>query len=153
MWSWGTFTTNGPTPFLFEPPPTEVVGLGNIVALAAGDDHALALTNMGTLFTFGDGEYGKLGSGSLHSSKTPLELWDLPPLQKISATPLSSYALTVDGKLYRWGSLDPAKLDSENPSTFFSLPTPTDLDDPTLLPYLFPPPGIQTQSLTDFKIA
>jgi alpha-tubulin suppressor-like RCC1 family protein len=46
--------------------PREVLGAleGEIVAgVAAGDEHTVALTTGGGLFTFGYGEYGRLGHG------------------------------------------------------------------------------------------
>ena len=46
--------------------PKRVAALANerVVSVAAGDCHSLALTAEGTLFSFGRGEYGRLGHGN-----------------------------------------------------------------------------------------
>jgi alpha-tubulin suppressor-like RCC1 family protein len=108
VWAWGYngdgelgLGTSSATP---SPTPAQVPGLSNIVAIAAGDMHALALRNDGLVFAWGDNTYGELGRGS--ASATPLavgEVGSLTGITAISAGPFRSVALRNDGTIWAWG--------------------------------------------------
>ena len=47
--------------------PVQVQGLSSVVAIAAGNDHSLALKSDGTVWAWGNNSYGQLGVGSTTS--------------------------------------------------------------------------------------
>ncbi|MGH9306998.1 MAG: hypothetical protein ACRD0I_08990, partial [Acidimicrobiales bacterium] len=57
--------------------PTKVSGLSNIVAIAGGGLHALALDGSGSVFAWGDNSDGQLGNGSLTDSHVPVRVSNL----------------------------------------------------------------------------
>ncbi|XP_051786021.1 probable E3 ubiquitin-protein ligase HERC1 isoform X2 [Erpetoichthys calabaricus] len=77
------------------------------------DGHTLAVTSEGEVFSWGDGDYGKLGHGNSATQKYP-KLIQGPLLGKIvvcvSAGYRHSAAVTNDGELYTWGEGDFGRL-------------------------------------------
>ncbi|KAK5649906.1 hypothetical protein RI129_000935 [Pyrocoelia pectoralis] len=77
------------------------------------DGHTLALTDDGMVYSWGDGDYGKLGHGSSSTHKQP-KLIGGPFLGKtiksIHAGYRHSAAVTDDGELYTWGEGDHGRL-------------------------------------------
>ena len=117
----GTFYTNSP---YGSSTPVEASGLSDVVAVAAGFEHSLALKSDGTVWAWGYGEYGQLGDGSFYTnstigSATPVEVSGLSgvvavagggahslAVSRLSVTGLSpatallngpAFALTVNG--------------------------------------------------------
>ncbi|XP_074474894.1 putative E3 ubiquitin-protein ligase HERC1 isoform X1 [Sebastes fasciatus] len=77
------------------------------------DGHTLAITVEGELFSWGDGEYGKLGHGNSATQKYP-KIIQGPLFGKVvvcvSAGYRHSAAVTNDGELYTWGEGDFGRL-------------------------------------------
>ena len=75
------------------------------VAVAAGDDHSLALGSNGTLYAWGYNGYGQLGNGTATNEDTPVTV-TFPAgvsVTAISAGTNFSLALGSDGNVYAWG--------------------------------------------------
>ena len=75
------------------------------VAVAAGDDHSLALGSNGTLYAWGYNGYGQLGNGTKTNEDTPVTV-TLPSGVKATAIDAGtdfSLALGSDGNVYAWG--------------------------------------------------
>ncbi|KAM6980533.1 putative E3 ubiquitin-protein ligase HERC1 [Aplochiton taeniatus] len=77
------------------------------------DGHTLAFTTEGEVFSWGDGDYGKLGHGNSSTQKYPKLIQG--PLQGkvvvcVSAGYRHSSAVTEDGELYTWGEGDFGRL-------------------------------------------
>lgn len=76
---------------------------------SSGDEssgaHTLALTDTGEVWSWGDGEHGKLGSGRNENVRAPRKLNDLSDVEvcKVFCSEFYSFALTVDARLYAWG--------------------------------------------------
>jgi hypothetical protein len=70
-------------------------GLTNVIAVAAGQDHSLALRADGIVVAWGDDTFGE--------ATVPA---DLPPVTAIAAGGNHSLALTVDGQVVGWGQND-----------------------------------------------
>jgi alpha-tubulin suppressor-like RCC1 family protein len=51
--------------------PQQVTGLAGVVDLAGGEEHSLAVTADGSVWTWGSDEYGQLGNGGTSSSNRP----------------------------------------------------------------------------------
>jgi len=101
----GTPTAN-PTPREISLPGATA----RVTQLAAGEDHTLALTAAGELYTFGSNRYGQLGraanSGASLPNSTP-ERTGLPGIQgtavQVAAGHEQSLALSSTGQLYSFG--------------------------------------------------
>ena len=95
--------------------------------IAVGNNHAIALTKDGEIYTWGLNTNGQLGQGNTKNSNIPQKVEipestalvqvvkDIPV--KIIANNNVSYAITQDGKVYAWGegyTLTPTLLEIEN---------------------------------------
>ena len=86
--------------------PTLVTSLQNIGQVSCGLNHTLALSADGNrVYSFGDGDYGKLGLGSLTGHQTPQEIVALRNfgLKSIHAGHQWSAFLTKSGRVYVCG--------------------------------------------------
>jgi len=85
--------------------PMTVTTLGsvNVVSLAAGAAHSVALAKNGTVYSWGTNGYGQLGSGDTGNSAVALQVPDLTGVTSISAGGSHSLALTRDGRVHAWG--------------------------------------------------
>ncbi|XP_009708889.1 PREDICTED: probable E3 ubiquitin-protein ligase HERC3, partial [Cariama cristata] len=82
------------------------LGNPNIVQIACGDQHAMALSRGGTLFTWGQNAHGQLGVGSqttLVPQPQPVERLKGIPLAQIAAGGAHSVAVSLSGAVYSWG--------------------------------------------------
>lgn len=86
--------------------PAQVLNLPtNIVALAAGHAHTLALDSNGTVWTWGGNFYGQLGIGTIDNDNHPYPaaLPGLAGVVAIAGGYDSAYALKADGSVWAWG--------------------------------------------------
>ncbi|NLD49087.1 MAG: hypothetical protein GX660_18160, partial [Clostridiaceae bacterium] len=81
------------------------LGLENIRSVSAGYDHALALSNTGKVYAWGDNQYGQLGNELTSKADQPVVIEDLQNIKSISAGQKFSAALTNDGSVMVWGNL------------------------------------------------
>jgi alpha-tubulin suppressor-like RCC1 family protein len=77
--------------------------LSNVVSIASGEYHNLALKQDGTVWTWGYNEWGQLGSGAYYSSDRPIQVKGLTGVIAISAGGGHSLALKSDGTVWAWG--------------------------------------------------
>jgi len=84
--------------------PVQVRPLGRMTALAAGGFSAYALGRDGTVWAWGDNDFGELGArlGVLWSG-TPLKVQGLGEATALAAGTSDAYALTRDGTVWAWG--------------------------------------------------
>ena len=75
------------------------------VACGSGDSQTLCVTNSGIVFSWGDGDYGKLGRGGSDGSKIPKIVDKLldQNVVKVFCGGQFSAALTAHGEVYTWG--------------------------------------------------
>jgi len=95
------------------PEPLIVPNLVDIVDVAAGRDHVLALTSSGGLYVWGLGSSGQLGDGSagiLASKSQPVPLVMPDRAVALDARGNTSYVVLADGKLLGWGQNSLAQL-------------------------------------------
>ena len=74
-----------------------------IVAIAAGEDHSLALNQDGTVWAFGKNDSGQLGDGTRIGRTTPVMIPGLTGVTKISAAIWHSTVLKQDGTVWAFG--------------------------------------------------
>jgi alpha-tubulin suppressor-like RCC1 family protein len=77
--------------------------LSKVTAVAAGDEHSLALLANGTVLAWGDGQQGQLGDGGTASSAVPVAVKGLTGVKAIAAGGLFSLALLKNGTVMAWG--------------------------------------------------
>ncbi len=96
----------------------EVVALGtDVVELTAGLHYTCARKAGGSLWCWGDNDYGRLGYGTLNDSSTPIHVSTLGyDVAQVSAEPEHICAVKTDGTVWCWGSdkYDSLGVDSES---------------------------------------
>jgi alpha-tubulin suppressor-like RCC1 family protein len=114
VWSWGDGHLGqlgeGNLGFILNP-PAQVMGLANVIAIAAGDYHTLAVKSDGTVWTWGLNTSGQLGNSSATNSCTlPLQCSDVPVqvsgltgVLAVAGGANHSLALKSDGTIWAWG--------------------------------------------------
>lgn len=117
VWAWGsnahrTLGTN--VSGAYSTLPVRVAGLSNVVAIAAGAQHGLAVSvaagGFREVYAWGQHAVGQLGIGQEHcqglicSTPVPHRVPDLPSVATVAAGHLSSYALGTNGSVWAWGS-------------------------------------------------
>lgn len=111
VWAWGynaygqlgnNTTTNSSTPVqVLGPGGTGV--LGNVMAIAAGHYHALALKSDGTVWAWGRNTEGELGDNTTTNRRTPVQVQGAADVIAVAAHALESLALKSDGTVWAWG--------------------------------------------------
>lgn len=89
--------------------PTVVSALSGLqvikVACGSGDPHTLCVTSDGKVYSWGWGDFGKLGRGGFDACKVPKLIEKLQNVEIVDVYcgDQFSLALSKDGKLYSWG--------------------------------------------------
>ena len=85
--------------------PVSALSNYQVIDIACGESHSLALTDKGEVYTWGGGQLGQLGHGDCLRQSLPLKVANLEEkIVAISGGKRHSAALTGEGKLYTWGS-------------------------------------------------
>ncbi|KAG5361742.1 Protein pim1 [Yarrowia sp. C11] len=107
VWAWGSFRNSQGTmgfsdKVKIQDRPAKIEELSNVAAIAAGRDHVLALTQWGTVHTWGDAENFRLGWKSNRSTLSPREL-GLKNIVAVGAGEFHSFAIDTSGRVLAWG--------------------------------------------------
>jgi alpha-tubulin suppressor-like RCC1 family protein len=94
--------------------PAAVPGLTGVTAVAAGEEHSLALLSNGTVLAWGDNHEGQLGDGTTDTSAVPVQVEGLTGVTAIAAGSLFSLALLSNGTVMAWGKGDTGQLGDGN---------------------------------------
>jgi alpha-tubulin suppressor-like RCC1 family protein len=96
---------NDPMILFNEFAPVAVVGASDIVAVAAGNAHSLALKADGTMLAWGNDAGGQLGNdATLEDKAAPVAVSGATGIIAISAGYFYSLALKSDGTMLAWGN-------------------------------------------------
>ncbi|MDX9982104.1 MAG: hypothetical protein RBU25_18930, partial [Lentisphaeria bacterium] len=114
VWSWGDPRGGqlGRVPSEEEPAgiPAPVPGLADIVKIAAGSSHALALTHGGQLYAWGTNQFGQLGTGNYANAATPVPVATPALVLDVAAGPFYSLIHLADDT-YCWMGMTPGAPD------------------------------------------
>lgn len=80
-----------------------VPGISQVVGIAVGIQHVLALTSDGSVWAWGDGESGQIGDGSTSGRTSPVRVPGVSGVAQIQAGGTNSYVRTSDGTVWAWG--------------------------------------------------
>ncbi len=97
----------------YDATPTVVEGLSGVSAVAAGQEHTLALLSNGTVMSWGNNERGQLGAGNTHTSDTPVAVKGVSTAVAIAANRNFSMALLSNGTVVSWGDDERGQLGNE----------------------------------------
>jgi len=108
LWAWGKNTygqLGDGTTIDSNTPVQESTHASNWVTVSAGYDHTVAIKTDGSLWTWGDNSYGKLGLGDTTiNSNTPVqESTHASNWVTVSARGSHTAAIKTDGSLWTWG--------------------------------------------------
>jgi T5SS/PEP-CTERM-associated repeat protein len=106
VWTWGNnFNGQLGDGYVYEysTTPVQAVGLTNVVALAAGQYHSVALDMDGTVWTWGNNDNGALGIGPSTNRMVATQVPGLTDVKAIAAGVHTTFALKRDGTLWAWG--------------------------------------------------
>ncbi len=89
--------------------------------LSAGARHSIAITEDGTLFTWGNNEMGQLGIGSESTSElSPKQANTTVKFKQVAAGFYCSMAISKEGMLYGWGQNNVGQLTNGNREDVFT---------------------------------
>lgn len=107
VWSWGRNEFfelgRGLANPANQPTPQQIPGLVDVVSIACGFGHALALLRDGSVRAWGNNSNGQLGDGTRVSRASPVAVAGLTDVVALAAGLEGSYALRRDGTLWMWG--------------------------------------------------
>jgi alpha-tubulin suppressor-like RCC1 family protein len=118
VWAWGEggsgrlgigplpiikFRTHTPAAMRYVPFPVKIPGLADVIAVAAGFDHSLALRRDGTVWAWGANGNGQLGDGTTMGRSVPAPVPGLGRVVAIDASYRHSVAVLDDGRVLAWG--------------------------------------------------
>lgn len=116
--------------------PVKVTGLANIIDIAAGNKHAVALRKDGTVWAWGTRDDGALGGGDAKSAgglrvlsaMAPVPVPGLEGITQIAVDGTHSLALARDGHVMSWGTNNYGELGIGTRSTGWTPAAVTGLD-------------------------
>lgn len=92
-----------PAKGMLKPKLSSPVMPANIISIAAGCSHSAMVKADGTLWTWGNNEYGQLADGTTQNHNRPKRIGD--GFKRVSIDDHYTLALKNDGDLMRWGAI------------------------------------------------
>jgi len=109
VWSWGVGAYcslgHGDQQRQLLPKKVEAFAGRRAVTVSAGDLHSLAITADGSVWSWGDGAFGKLGHGDYQNQLLPKKVEGFAGRRvvAVAAGDIHSLAVTADDAVYAWG--------------------------------------------------
>jgi hypothetical protein len=115
-WGWNVYGQLGDGTTVDRLAPVQVSGAGpgsNVVAIAKGVDHGMAVKRDGTILTWGSNQFGQLGDGTAVWRQSPVVVSGSGPgsdYVAIGAGHYHSFGVKRDGTLWSWGDNSESQL-------------------------------------------
>lgn len=107
VWGWGRNDFgqlgNGATSPATNPLPVQVHNLAGASAVSAGGYFSMARRSDGTVWAWGNNQYGQLGDGTTQLRSTPVQVSGLSGVTAIASACDTGVALKSDGTVWAWG--------------------------------------------------
>ncbi len=115
VWAWGDDyygqLGDGIQPYVpYITTAVQLNGLSGITAIAGGYSHGLALKKDGTVWAWGNNDYGQLGDGTEIDRATAVQVSGLSGITAIAGGYSHSLALKNDGTVWAWGNNENGQL-------------------------------------------
>ena len=83
-----------------------MTGVGDAVAVAAGERHSVVVTATGQVWAWGDNSAGQIGDGTNETRETPVMVPGLSDIVSVTSEAIASHTLALagDGTVWSWGS-------------------------------------------------
>jgi uncharacterized repeat protein (TIGR01451 family) len=108
VWAWGANVSGqlgDGTHFNTRSTPAPVIGISNISSVVAGGGHTVALKPNGTVWVWGNNDFGQLGLGVQSGDQlTPIQVPSLSGVIAIAAGANFTFALKSDGTVWACGN-------------------------------------------------
>ena len=107
IWAWGDnqYGQLGDGTIIDKPiTPVQITGLTNVISIAGGQRHSMALRSDGTVWTWGWNGLGQLGNNTLIDELTPIQVPGLDSVVEISAGTHHCIAKRSDSTIWVWGN-------------------------------------------------
>ncbi len=101
----------------------KISGLNNIVEIASGDSHNLALRADGTVYSLGYNGYGQCGTGNTTNINEAVAIENLQKIESVKAAGDTSYLLSTAGEVYSFGRNTKSSLGTGTKEASISKPT------------------------------
>lgn len=85
-------------------PKSQAERLGDVLGVAAGSNHTLALRKDGSVWGWGDNSLGQLGDGTRTTRLEPVQVPGLETIRAVAGGYVHSLALDRSGVVWAWGS-------------------------------------------------
>ena len=113
----GVYTNVGKNAPVLVNNSTTALPAKSVKYVALGYYHSATITKDGSLYMWGENNYGQLGDGSTHTDRyTPIKIMD--NVASVSLGNSYSAAITKDGSLYMWGYNDYGQLGNGTLSSY-----------------------------------
>ena len=127
LWAWGLNTNGqlGDDGTLYgSATPVQVPGLTGVWRVAAGTEYVLALRNDGTVWAWGDNEYGNLGDRTTANHLVPEQVPGLAGIAQVAVGSFTSFAVSDGGTLFSWGENNLGNLGTGSSAQYTVSPAP-----------------------------
>lgn len=109
LWAWGQNDSSGPLGLGNKTTYSSPKQVGSLttwadVSAAPGGNNSAAITTGGTIFTWGQNQYGQLGLGNTTAYSSPKQVGALTAWSKVAGSNNFSIALKTNGTLWTWGA-------------------------------------------------
>ena len=106
LWTWGPNfygqLGNG-TAGNYYSSPIQVGTLTNWKQVACGSGNVVSIKTDGTLWAWGNNQYGQLGNGVTITYSSPIQIGKLTDWKQVSLNYHATFAIKTDGTLWAWG--------------------------------------------------
>jgi hypothetical protein len=103
--------------------PEQIIASG-VTAIAAGNNHSVALKTDGSLWAWGNNAHGQLGDGTTEEWRTPKQIM-ASGVTAMAAGDMSTLTIKADGSLWAWGKTGYSEQTPNESGTIIVLDTST----------------------------